>query len=309
MLISIRVKKLSARRGCSQANSVLKYGQKHISGWSRTFRRGPHRIRPRDCPCRPRVCQDSNSSKVGSKNPDQDYPLFHVGERRYSMGHYKSNVRDLAFNLFEGLGLEKALASGDFGDLDAESVRHILDEASRLAEGPLAESFADADRNPPTFDPKTHTVSLPGDVQEVAPGMAAGRLVAYRPRRKHRRCDGARDARVGSIRACAGGSASGIPLSDRTHSRGHPVQHGQRATAALGADGHRTQLGGHHGPHRTRRGFRRRRWAHDRDEQPTAPGTSKASSGSSPTATPTTCSRTTAHRLARPRVPDPAPRA
>ena len=77
------------------------------------------------------------------------------------MGHYKSNVRDLAFNLFEALGLEKALASGDFGDLDGESVRQMLDEASRLAEGPLAESFADADRHPPTFDPKTHTVSLP----------------------------------------------------------------------------------------------------------------------------------------------------
>ena len=77
------------------------------------------------------------------------------------MGHYKSNVRDLAFNLFEALGLEKALASGEFGDLDGESVRQILDEASRLAEGPLAESFADADRHPPTFDPKTHTVRLP----------------------------------------------------------------------------------------------------------------------------------------------------
>ena len=32
---------------------------------------------------------------------------------------------------------------------------------ARLAEGPIAESFADADRNPPVFDPKTHTVTLP----------------------------------------------------------------------------------------------------------------------------------------------------
>jgi alkylation response protein AidB-like acyl-CoA dehydrogenase len=77
------------------------------------------------------------------------------------MGHYKSNVRDLEFNLFEVLELEKALATGEFGDLDAESVRQMLDEASRLAEGPLAESFAEADRNPPTFDPAAHTVSLP----------------------------------------------------------------------------------------------------------------------------------------------------
>jgi alkylation response protein AidB-like acyl-CoA dehydrogenase len=77
------------------------------------------------------------------------------------MGHYKSNVRDLEFNLFEQLEVEKALTSGEFGDLDGESVRQMLDEASRLAEGPLAESFAEADRNPPTFDPETHVVTLP----------------------------------------------------------------------------------------------------------------------------------------------------
>ncbi len=77
------------------------------------------------------------------------------------MGHYKSNVRDLEFNLFEVLDLDKALAGGAFGDLDGDSVRQMLAEASRLAEGPLAESFADADRNPPTFDPATHVVTLP----------------------------------------------------------------------------------------------------------------------------------------------------
>jgi alkylation response protein AidB-like acyl-CoA dehydrogenase len=77
------------------------------------------------------------------------------------MGHYKSNVRDLEFNLFEVLDLEKVLATGEFGDLDGESVRQMLDEAARLAEGPVAESFAEADRNPPTFDPETHTVHMP----------------------------------------------------------------------------------------------------------------------------------------------------
>ena len=82
------------------------------------------------------------------------------------MGHYKSNVRDLEFNLFEVLELEKALASGEFGDLDGESVRQMLDEAARLAEGPVAESFAESDRNPPTFDPQNHTVSLPDPFKE-----------------------------------------------------------------------------------------------------------------------------------------------
>ena len=77
------------------------------------------------------------------------------------MGHYKSNVRDLEFNLFETLGLEQVLADEAFGDLDGESVREMLTEAARLAEGPVAESFADGDRHPPTFDPDTHVVSLP----------------------------------------------------------------------------------------------------------------------------------------------------
>ena len=77
------------------------------------------------------------------------------------MGHYKSNVRDLEFNLFEVLELDKALASGEFGDLDGESVRHMLAEAARLAEGPVAESFASSDRHPPTFNVAEHTVALP----------------------------------------------------------------------------------------------------------------------------------------------------
>jgi alkylation response protein AidB-like acyl-CoA dehydrogenase len=77
------------------------------------------------------------------------------------VGHYKSNVRDLEFNLFEVLQLEKVLATGEFGDLDAASIRDMLNEAARLAEGPLAESFAESDRHPPTFDPDTHAVTLP----------------------------------------------------------------------------------------------------------------------------------------------------
>ncbi|MEV6337006.1 acyl-CoA dehydrogenase [Nocardia vinacea] len=81
------------------------------------------------------------------------------------MGHYKSNVRDLEFNLFEVLGLEAVLQSGQFGDLDGETVRSMLVEAARLAEGPVAESYADADRNPPVFDLATHSVRLPDSLQ------------------------------------------------------------------------------------------------------------------------------------------------
>ncbi|OBI56955.1 butyryl-CoA dehydrogenase [Mycolicibacterium fortuitum] len=77
------------------------------------------------------------------------------------MGHYKSNVRDQVFNLFDVFGLDKALGAGDYADLDADTAREMLNEMARLAEGPIAESFADGDRNPPVFDSKTHSVALP----------------------------------------------------------------------------------------------------------------------------------------------------
>ncbi|WP_169811197.1 acyl-CoA dehydrogenase family protein, partial [Nocardia amamiensis] len=77
------------------------------------------------------------------------------------MSHYKSNVRDLEFNLFEVYGLDAVLQSGAFGDLDGDTVRSMLSEAARLAEGPVAEPYAETDRNPPVFDPATHSVSLP----------------------------------------------------------------------------------------------------------------------------------------------------
>jgi alkylation response protein AidB-like acyl-CoA dehydrogenase len=77
------------------------------------------------------------------------------------VSHYKSNVRDQVFNLFEVLGVDKALGEGAFSDLDTETATEMLGEMARLAEGPLADSFAEGDRNPPVFDPKTHTVALP----------------------------------------------------------------------------------------------------------------------------------------------------
>ncbi|MFF0496517.1 acyl-CoA dehydrogenase [Nocardia aobensis] len=82
------------------------------------------------------------------------------------MGHYKSNVRDLEFNLFEVLEIDKVLNTGAFGDLDAETVRSMLAEAARLAEGPVADSFAEADRHPPAFDAAEHAVSLPASFIE-----------------------------------------------------------------------------------------------------------------------------------------------
>ncbi|WP_433504976.1 acyl-CoA dehydrogenase [Pseudonocardia halophobica] len=77
------------------------------------------------------------------------------------MGHYKSNVRDLEFNLFEVFRVQEQLGTGAFEGVDTDTAKGILSELNTLATGPLAASFADADRNPPVFDPKTHTARLP----------------------------------------------------------------------------------------------------------------------------------------------------
>jgi alkylation response protein AidB-like acyl-CoA dehydrogenase len=77
------------------------------------------------------------------------------------MSHYKSNLRDIEFNLFEVFDRQRILGAGPFADIDEETARDMLAEASRLATGPVAESFADADRNPPAFDPATGSVTMP----------------------------------------------------------------------------------------------------------------------------------------------------
>jgi alkylation response protein AidB-like acyl-CoA dehydrogenase len=82
------------------------------------------------------------------------------------MSHYKSNRRDIEFNLFEVLRRQDLLGQPPYPDLDEETVRGILGELDRLATGPLAESFADADRNPPVFDPATHTVKIPESLRK-----------------------------------------------------------------------------------------------------------------------------------------------
>jgi alkylation response protein AidB-like acyl-CoA dehydrogenase len=77
------------------------------------------------------------------------------------MSHYKSNRRDIEFNLFEVLDRSKLLGTGPFDEVDEETARDMLAEVERLAAGPVAESWADSDRNPPVFDPGTHEVILP----------------------------------------------------------------------------------------------------------------------------------------------------
>ncbi len=77
------------------------------------------------------------------------------------MGHYKSNIRDIEFNLFEVLRRDELLGTGPFAEVDTDTVKEVLREVDRLAREELAESFEESDHNPPVFDPETHEAPLP----------------------------------------------------------------------------------------------------------------------------------------------------
>jgi alkylation response protein AidB-like acyl-CoA dehydrogenase len=77
------------------------------------------------------------------------------------MSHYKSNLRDNMFNLFEVFGAADRMGSGPYAEMDEQTAIEVLKEVERLAVGELAESFVDADRNPPVYDPAAKTVVMP----------------------------------------------------------------------------------------------------------------------------------------------------
>ena len=77
------------------------------------------------------------------------------------MSHYKANLRDIEFCLFDLLGAEKILGTSVFSELDRETTMGMLDEMKRLTENDLAASFVDGDRIGTDFNKATGDVKLP----------------------------------------------------------------------------------------------------------------------------------------------------
>ena len=57
------------------------------------------------------------------------------------MSHYKSNIRDIEFNLFEVLDRQDVLGTGPFEEIDLDTARTILAEVDRMAREDLASSY------------------------------------------------------------------------------------------------------------------------------------------------------------------------
>ncbi|MCB0915055.1 MAG: acyl-CoA dehydrogenase [Actinobacteria bacterium] len=83
------------------------------------------------------------------------------------MSHYKSNVRDIEFNLFEVFGADKRMGTGPFAEMDVDTAKEILREVNKLATGPLSDTLISSDRNPPVYDPATYTVTMPEDFKNA----------------------------------------------------------------------------------------------------------------------------------------------
>ena len=79
------------------------------------------------------------------------------------MSHYRSNLRDIEFNLFEVLRIQDYLGTGDWADLDIDTARDVLEEIERLAREDFAASYVDQDRIP--LELKDGVVELPASVK------------------------------------------------------------------------------------------------------------------------------------------------
>ena len=82
------------------------------------------------------------------------------------MSHYKSNLRDIEFTLYEVLGTNERLGVGPYKDMDLETARNVLREVDRLATEDFAASFEEGDRTPPAFDVATGSVTLPDGLKK-----------------------------------------------------------------------------------------------------------------------------------------------
>lgn len=77
--------------------------------------------------------------------------------------HYRHNLRDIFFNLFEALDVGRtSLGKGPFSALDETSAKEALQNLEKLCSTEIASSFAECDRNPPVLDAEGNVKLPPG---------------------------------------------------------------------------------------------------------------------------------------------------
>jgi len=83
-----------------------------------------------------------------------------------TMLHYKSNLRDIMFNLFEVLDINRTvLGQGEFTAMDEATARETLVALDKFAKEMLAPSFVEGDRTPLQLD-KQGNVKIPEGIKK-----------------------------------------------------------------------------------------------------------------------------------------------
>jgi alkylation response protein AidB-like acyl-CoA dehydrogenase len=88
------------------------------------------------------------------------------------MGHYRSNLRDIEFNLFEVHRIQDQLGHPPFSDLDEGTMRAALAEVERLARSEWAASFVVADRTELVLE--DGEVKLPDEIKASLAALRDG---------------------------------------------------------------------------------------------------------------------------------------
>jgi alkylation response protein AidB-like acyl-CoA dehydrogenase len=91
--------------------------------------------------------------------------MTHDHSMEREMTHYRSNLTDIRFNLFEVFGRDKVFGTGPWEDLDVDAATEMLRAGAHLAENDLAASFRD-DEWSVDFVPATGAVQLPEAVKK-----------------------------------------------------------------------------------------------------------------------------------------------
>ena len=178
------------------------------------------------------------------------------------MGHYKSNLRDIEFNLFEVLGRDKLYGTGPFAEMDVDTAKSILEEIARLAENELAESFADADRNPPVFDPATNTAPVPASFKKSYQAFMDSEYWRLGLPEEIGGTTSPRSLIWSYAELLLGSNPAIWMYSSGPAFAGILFDRGQRGAEEGRRDSRREALGLHHGAHRAGRRLGRRRRPH-----------------------------------------------
>ncbi len=91
---------------------------------------------------------------------------------RYTMSHYKTNLRDIEFNLFEYLKVGDWYGVAPFDSFDEDTAGDTLREVGRLAREDFATSFAEADRE--TLEIVDGEIRLPASTKKSLDALYDG---------------------------------------------------------------------------------------------------------------------------------------